>query len=729
MQETFTFCRICEAACGLKIHIDEKGDISEIKPNTEHVASAGYACLKGLKANEFRDSPDRITSPMKRVNGKLEAISWEQALTEIGGKLREIVQRDGGDALGMYIGNPISMSFLPPILSNAFIKSFGSSKLYHTGSQDCNNKFVVSERMYGSAHIQPFPDIDNCKFFIAVGSNPLISKMSFINFPHSRKRLEAMIANGGRIIWLNPRRTETAKSIGEHQFIRPNTDVYFMLSFLHVLIEIGAINRRSINAACEGWESVETLVNDWPPERSAAVTGIPATTIREWAAAFNSADGASIYSSTGVNQGSHGSLTFWLQEVINVVSGNLDRRGGSLVGKGIIDVARYDRFDPQIPKQTFRLADIPLVMGTVPAGVLADDILTPGKGQLKAFICTSGNPILSCANSERLRGALQELELLVAIDLVESETARHAHYLLPGSHWLERPDMPFAFISMLGTSPNIFHQYTDPVLPLKGESRDEISIFLDLCRKSGFPFGGSKLLQFAINCGHLGRKLPYIGKKLPDFSTVVLAIVNRVSGFGSLNKMRRQPHGVLRKNREIGSFIKGGILTPTAKINLAPPEFLAMSRALHDKFESEIQDNSKLKLISKRDRYSHNSWTFNHPSFVKGSRNRNYLYMNSEDAQRRDLQEDQWVNVFNAQGRLRVQLAISNDMMPGAVAMTHGWGQQDASSLAVASQAKGANVNILASDGPANIEKISGMVQFNGILVEVEAASELATAN
>ena len=154
-----------------------------------------------------------------------------------------------------------------------------------------------------------------------------------------------------------------------------------------------------------------------------------------------------------------------------------------------------------------------------------------------------------------------------------------------------------------------------------------------------------------------------------------------------------------------------------------------MSRALHDKFESEIQDNSKLKLISKRDRYSHNSWTFNHPSFVKGSRNRNYLYMNSEDAQRRDLQEDQWVNVFNAQGRLRVQLAISNDMMPGAVAMTHGWGQQDASNLAVASQAKGANVNVLASDGPANIEKISGMVQFNGILVEVEAAKELAASD
>ncbi len=199
-----TFCRICEAACGLSVDLDQHGTVLDIAPNEQHIASKGYACLKGLKAHEFRDSPDRITQPMKRVNGQLQVISWEQALSEIGGTLKRLAYAHGGDAIGLYLGNPISMSFIPPVLSDAFVKAFGSSKLYHTGSQDCNNKFVVAERMYGCAQIQPFPDIDHTRFMIAVGSNPVISKMSFISMPHSGKRFKALIARGGRVIWLNP---------------------------------------------------------------------------------------------------------------------------------------------------------------------------------------------------------------------------------------------------------------------------------------------------------------------------------------------------------------------------------------------------------------------------------------------------------------------------------------------------------------------------------------------
>jgi anaerobic selenocysteine-containing dehydrogenase len=716
-----TFCRICEAACGLKVDIDGAGNAVHIAPNEQHIASTGYACLKGLKAHEFRDSPDRITQPMKRVNGELVEISWAQALSEIGGTLKRLHGEHGGDAIGLYLGNPISMSFLPPLLSTAFVKAFGSSKLYHTGSQDCNNKFVVAERMYGCAQIQPFPDIDHSQFIIAVGSNPVISKMSFISMPHSGKRFKALVARGGRVIWLNPRRTETARQVGEHHFIRPDTDVFFMLAFLQALIETGAIDEQRVRLQMTGWDTVKALVTPWTAERVAPVTGVPAAILRDWVGDYLAADGAALYSSTGVNQGSHGSLAFWLQEVINAVSGNLDKRGGTLVGKGIVDVSKLNRFDAEKPLAMFRLGNVPLVMDTVPAGVLADDILTPGAGQLKALFVTAGNPLLTCPNSHRLADAFSKLELLVAIDLHESETARLADYLLPGSHWLERADIPFTFNTMMGTTPVPYHQYTDAVLPLKGAAREETWIYLELCRAAGFPMGGSKALHAAFAVGRWLKKIPLLGAVLPDHTQFILGAVNRVAGFGSPRHMRKAVNGVTRPAIAPGSFIGRRVVTSDGKINLAPQEFCAQLPALEADFARELASTGALKLINKRERYSHNTWTHNHPDFVHGRHDRNLLNMNTADASDRTLADGQWVRLSNSQGEIRVQLAVTDDMMPGAVALCHGWGHQQMKRLRVASRTAGTNVNILARDGLDSLEPISGMSQLNGILVDVSA--------
>ncbi len=716
-----TFCRICEAACGLTVDLDAQGAVVEIAPNEQHIASTGYACIKGLKAHEFRDSPDRITQPMKRVNGQLQAISWEQALAEIGGTLKRLQADYGGDSIGLYLGNPISMSFIPPIMAAGFVTAFGSSKLYHTGSQDCNNKFVVAERMYGCAQIQPFPDIDHTGFMIAIGSNPVISKMSFISMPHSGRRFKALIARGGRVIWLNPRRTETAKQVGEHHFIRPDTDVFFMLAFLHALIETGRVNEKRVNRTMTGWDTLKNLVTPWSPERLAPVTGVPATTLREWVGHYVAAKGAALYSSTGVNQGSHGSLAFWLQEVINAVSGNLDRRGGTLVGTGIVDVSKYNRFDPHKPLETFRLGNIPLVMGAVPAGVLADDILTPGAGQLKALVVTAGNPLLTCPNSRRLSAAFSQLELLVAIDIQESETARYADYLLPGSHWLERADFPFTFNTLMGTTPIPYHQYTDPVLPLKGNAQQETWILLELCRHAGVAMAGSKVLQGLFALGRLLKKIPLLGRALPEHTQCILGVINRVSGHGSLRRMRHAINGVARPAIMPGSFIGQRVMTPDGKINLAPQEFCAQIPTLEEDFTRELEGAGKLKLISKRERFSHNTWTHNHASFVQGKNDRNYLNINTHDALARDLQSGQWVMLSNQQGEIRVQLAVTDDMMPGAVALCHGWGHQQVSSLSIASRTEGTNVNILARDGLGSLEPLSGMAQLNGIIVDVSA--------
>lgn len=724
MPTQHTFCRICEVQCGLIVETDDRGDVKKITPNTEHIASKGYACIKGLSANEYRDSPDRITQPLKRINGKLTPVSWEQALSEIGSKLRRLKDEYSGDSIGLYIGNPISMSFIPPILSHVFLKTFGSYKLYHTGSQDCNNKFVVAERMYGAAQIQPIPDIDNTEFFIGVGSNPVISKMSFLGFSHSSKRFKKVIDKGGRVIWLNPRKTETAKQVGEHQFIRPNTDVFFYLSFLHQLIKIGGIDEQRINEYMTGWHTVKAIAAGWPPARTEPVTGIPEALFCEWVEAYSNAKGACLYCSTGVNQGQHGSLAFWLQEVINAVSGNLDSKGGTIVGRGIVDVTKHTKFDPQKEIKLFRNGQTQLVMDTVPAGVLADDILDEGEGQLKGLIVCGGNPVFTCANSNRLEKAFKKLDLLVTIDVELSATSALADYVLPGSHWLERSDFTFAFNSMMGTSSIPYHHYTDPVLPLKGDARLETSIYLDICKYAGLPLGGSRILQSFFSLGAFLKKIPALKDKLPRHDVFIHALLNRIAGFGSLEKMRQNSNGVSKDEIVPGDFLGKRLVTPDKKVNLAPQDLVSQSGRFEKAFNDELANTGKLKLISKRERFSHNSWTQNNEKLAKSSGQRNSLQMNTEDASARGIEGNREVIVFTEVGEIRVHVNVTDDMMAGTLALCHGWGHQHAvkEGLTVAGTTLGANVNVLIPDGTENMEPISGMSQLNGIYVNVKTA-------
>ncbi|WP_101760545.1 molybdopterin dinucleotide binding domain-containing protein [Oceanicoccus sp. KOV_DT_Chl] len=355
--------------------------------------------------------------------------------------------------------------------------------------------------------------------------------------------------------------------------------------------------------------------------------------------------------------------------------------------------------------------------------MLADDILTAGEGQLKALLVTAGNPLLTCANTARLTKAFKQLELLVAIDVQESETALYADYLLPGSHWLERADIPFTFNSLMGTTPIPYHQYTDPILPLKGNAKEETWIYLELCRYAGVAMGGSRILQGLFALGRAFKKLPLVGDKLPGHTVFILGLINRFSGFGSLAKLRRGVNGVARPAIEAGSFIGHRVATPDGKIQLAPTDFCQQLGDLEMDFDKEISIAGKLKLISKRERYSHNSWTHNHPTFVKGKNNRNHLNMSVHDANLRGLQDGQLVEVFNEQGTIQVALEVTDDMMPGSLSLCHGWGHQQVDALKVASKTQGVNVNVLARDGLVSMEPISGMSQLNGIVVDVKSVT------
>ncbi len=718
-----TFCRICEATCGLRATIEEDRVVA-IEPDRDHVVTKGYSCIKGLRYHEIHHSPDRLRVPLKRVGNRFEEISWEQALEEIGAKVRQLVREHGGDSVSAYLGNPISFSLLPPVLIAAFLQGLGSRNLFQTGSQDCNNKFAAAERLYGFPFIQPFADIDRTQCLIIIGSNPAVSRSSFMQLPDPVRRLRAIEGRGGKVFSVNPRRTETAKQLGTQVFIRPDTDVYFLLSFLHEVFRRDAIAHERVGRYMKGLEPLRAVADAWAPERSAEVTGIAPETLRSMVDAYLEADGAAIFLSTGVNQGSHGTLAFWIQETINAVTGNLDRLGGTIVGHGFIkDFPKHARRGGHtMRKDLSRIGQLPSVADTFPAGLMADEILTPGQGQVRALFCLSGNPLLTVPNSNgRLEKALKALELLVVIDIFRNETANHAHYILPGSSALQRPDLPFVFQSLMGVQPVPYVQFTDALLPLEDEQRDETMILLQLARACGSTLFGSRFASGFFNAWSRLGSLPGIGRRIGLTPERFLGLMARAFRLGSLRSLRKEPHGRLLEPNKGDDFLGRRVVTDDGLVDLAPDEFVAAASELEAAFEVERAQRGKLKLISKRETHSHNSWMHNFPRYVEGKRSTNYLYMNPEDGGRVGVESGAMVEVRSSVASVQLPVQLTDEMMVGAVALPHGWGHQAADGLSVASQTTGVNVNLLAADGPEELEYFSGMAKLNGIWVEVVA--------
>ena len=718
-----TFCRICESLCGLEV-TTQGNSVIDINPDKDHVASQGFACPKGLKQHKLFDSPDRLKYPMKKEADGWKRISWEQALKEIGYKVRTIVKENDPDAVAMYVGTAAGFGVLHPVFAQGFMTGLGSRSMFASATQDCSNKFSVSHQVYGFPFTQPFPDILNTECLIIVGANPMVSKWSFLQVPNPSKHIKDIQNRGGKVIVIDPRRTETAKIASEHLYIRPNTDVFFYLSFLQEIIEQDGVDHNRVKQYSKGYEKLIELACDWPSEKTEEVTGITKDTLKDLVKTYLSADGASLYSSTGVNMGTNGSLAFWIQECINFITGNLDKKGGTLVGKGVINFPKFGVKNGLLMRpDRSRIGDFQSVNDAFPGGILADEILTPGKKQIKALFVTGGNPLITMANSNRLRKAFSQLELLVTLDILPTETASVGTYMLPCTTPLERPDLPFIFPLMLGLQTRPYLQATRPVVKPDAEQRDEGSIYLGLARAAGFPIFGSKFAQkffeFLLWINSLGKSKIY-QRSIPQvFLLNLLLKITRQKGFKRLLKNK---HGLLRKAHDEQDFLDQRMVTDDKLINLAPAKFFEQAKKLEGDFMTETQNKNQFKLITRRAVTTHNSWTHNYEEFVQGSRQTNYLYMNSKDASDLQLSGGDMVDVSTKVAAVRLPLRLDDDLGLKTVALPHGWGHQ-ASGLSVAGKTRGVNVNVLAADGPENIEKVSGMVHLTGFNVEVKKSS------
>ena len=723
MSEATTFCRICEALCGLRVTVDE-GRVTAIEPDAEHVATAGFACVKGLQQHHIYASPDRVLTPQKRVDGAFSRVSWDEALGDIGRAVRRIRDRHGPDSIAMYVGTAAGFGVLHPVFAQGFMTGLGSRSMYSSSTQDCSSKFAVSRAMYGFPFTQPFPDVDRTRCLIVVGANPAISKWSFLQVPNPIRRLRAIEERGGRVFFIDPRRTESARSAGEHVFIRPDTDVFFYLAFLRELLAQGGVDRDKVDRFTRGFAEVARLAEPWTLDRAAEVTRIPPEKMREIVTAYREAGASALYCSTGVNMGSNGSLAFWIQEVINAVSGNLDREGGTLVGRGVIDFAAFGkRTGTLLRDDRSRVGGLRSVNDAFAGGLLADEILTPGKGQVRALFVTGGNPLITMANAGRLREAFKSLDLLVTLDIFRNETGELAHYVLPTTTPLERPDLPFIFPLMLGMQAKPYLQATRALAKPPGEVRGEATIYLDLCRASGVSLFGSRIAQAALSAMKAlhARRRRDPQPSLPE--EALLSLLLRATGQKSFEALLASPHGELRPPHRAGDFLGSRVVTDDGKVDLAPRALMDQAALrLEATFTREQQSRRRLKLITRRAVTTHNSWTHNLEQFVAGDRGENHLYVHPEDAARIGLADGALADVSTDVATVRLPVRVSADLMPGTVALPHGWGHQHASGLSVARRTRGVNVNLLAGDGPDRLERVSGMAHLTGFVVEVKPA-------
>jgi anaerobic selenocysteine-containing dehydrogenase len=718
-----TFCRICEALCGIEVTVDD-GRITAIEPDPDHVATQGFGCVKGMRQHDLYDSPDRLTAPMRRVGDDYEPATWEEALADIGARVQAILATSHPDAIAMYVGTAAGFSVLHPMFAQGFMDGLGSASMYASATQDCANKFAVSTDVYGFPFTLTYPDVDRTQLLIVVGANPAVSKWSFLQVSNPVMRIREIQERGGRVVVVDPRRTETARR-AEHLPIRPDTDVFFYLAFLNEVIARNGIDQALVERHTTGWDEVAALVQPWTPERCAAATGIPAGELRDLVAAYLDADGAALYCSTGVNMGTNGALAFWLQEVINAVTGNLDRPGGALVGTGIIDfpkvMTRAGRLTSDGP--TSRIGGFRQVNGAWPGGILADEILTPGDRQVRALFVTGGNPLLTMANSGRLREAFESLDLLVTLDIFLNETGSVADWVLPTTAPFQRPDLPFLFPLLLGLQSRPYLQATRAVVDPEGLQRDEASIYVDLARACGVPIFGSRvaqrLLQAALDRD--ARRHPGHPGSVPQER--LLDLLLRASRNGSFNRLADEPHGRPLPVVDGDDFLGKRLLTDDGRMHLAPANLLVGAQRLESVYDRLVDDADRFRLITMRHVKTHNSWTHNAESFITERFSTNHVHLHPDDAAALGLDEEDIADVSSDVATIRLPVRFNADLMRGVIAVPHGWGHQHAKGLSVASRTSGVNVNLLAADGPDGIDDLSGMVHLTGLPVVVAPAA------
>lgn len=715
----FRTCTLCEAMCGLELDV-VADRIASVRGDARDPLSRGNLCPKGAALAELQEDPDRLRSPMKRTIAGWRRVGWNDALDEAAERLHAIQVAHGRDAVATYLGNPTAHDPGALLFAPLLLRTLKSRNRFSAASADQLPHMLAAYLMFGHQLLVPVPDIDHTQFLLVIGANPAVSNGSIMTAPGVRRRLEAIRRRGGTVVVIDPRRTETAALADEHVFIRPGTDALFLLA---VLRELAVAPRlRHLAGLADGLDTLSAAVRDFTPERAEPHTGIPAEVTRRVARAFADAPSAVAYGRMGTCTQEFGGLCQWAIDAINAVSGNLDRDGGAMFALPAFDVVRGPRLLAASPggfgRWKTRVRGLPEFAGELPVAALSEEILTEGKGRVRALMTFAGNPVLSTPNGTRLDRALRELDFMVSIDPYVNETTRHAELILPPTTPLERGhyDVALHAFAVRNTA-----KYSSPVFaPPKG-SLPDWRILLELRQRIIRLRGGRRpageleylFLRWIGPEGLLDAGLrmgPYGGG------------LHLLRGL-SLRALRRSPHGM-----DLGPLrpCLAARLPAGRRIALAPAPFVADLDRVRRAFpDGAPRREGELLLVGRRLLRDDNSWLHNLPSLARG-KPRCTLLMHPKDAQERGVTDGELVLVSSLVGGVAVPVRVTDEVMRGVVSLPHGYGHgREGVRLSVATRHPGASANDLTDESV--VDALSGNAVLNGVPVVVSARRRSAS--
>ncbi|PRX98815.1 molybdopterin-dependent oxidoreductase [Allonocardiopsis opalescens] len=687
-------CTLCEAMCGLRISVD--GDrVAEIRGDPDDPLSRGHICPKAVALRDVQDDPDRLRHPVRRTADGWQRVSWREALELTAEGLAGARLRHGADAVATYLGNPGvhslgTMTHGPPL-----VRMLGSRNRFSASSLDQLPHQVVSRGLYGDQWLLPVPDVDRVRHLLVIGANPAVSNGSLMSAPGITRRLRELRGRGGRLVVLDPRRTETARLADEHHFVRPGTDAALLLAMVRTILD------EDLAAPADyvtGLDRVRAAVDPFTPERAAAATGVAADTVRRLARDFAASPAAAAYGRTGVSTQRHGTACHWAIQLLNIVTGNLDRPGGTLLARPAVDP--IGRLNPgRSGRWRSRVRGLPEFGGELPAAALAEEIAAPGPDRVRALLTVAGNPVLSAPGGDRLDTALAGLDFMAAVDFYVNETTRHAHVILPPTPPLERDhyDLALHLLAVRNTA-----RFTPAPLPRPDGARHDWEVFRDLARAYRRRVRGAGSWSDRLTLAASPRLIVDLGLRSGPYRLSLRRVAARRSGVDL---------GPLTPS------LPGRLATSDHRVHAAPDALVAAATdaaaALLDR-----PSGPELLLIGRRHLRSNNSWMHNHPTLTKGGR-RDHLLMHPDDLAVRGIADGERVRLRSAAGEVLVPVRASAEIMPGAVSLPHGFGHgRPGVRLGVAAAVPGASANDVTD--PAVLDPASGTAVFNGVPVTVE---------
>ena len=694
-------CTLCEAICGLAITVQDNRIIS-IKGDPDDPFSRGHICPKATALQDIGTDPDRLKFPHRKIDGQWLRIGWDEAFDLAVNRLADISESAGPDAIGIYLGNPNVHNYGALTHGPQFLRRFKTRNRFSATSVDQLPHQFVSNQMYGHQFLIPIPDVDHTGHMIIMGANPAVSNGSIMTAPDIKGRLDNIIRRGGKVIVIDPRRSETVKHATEHHFITPGRDIVFLLAFLCHLFDRNLVDPAHLKDHLEGFEKIPGLLGQFSPEKTESLTGIPLADIHKMAEEFAGAERAVFYGRMGVSVTPYGALCHWLIQLINIATGNLDRVGGclvplpavDLVGHNLVGRGGYNRWQSRVSKR-------PEVCGELGSCLMAEEILTGGPGQIRAMIVAAGNPVLSTPNGGQLDRAFGQLDFMLAIDFYINESTRHADLILPPTAPLEHDHYDLTFLALAVSNVS---RFSEKAVNAEDGTLDEWEIYHELTvrmlKKQGATSlpkkrGPERLIAIALANGPYGRRRGH------DAAL-------------SLAKLKENPHGVYLG--DLRPLLVRRLKTKSGKIICAPDLLVAdLARLGQDLFATPPKNT--LLLIGRRDIRTNNSWLHNSRRLVKG-KNRCTVLMNPQDVTGHGFHDGQTICVKSRAGQVTLPIAETPDIMPGVISIPHGWGHdRPGVRLDIARAHGGVSVNDLTDE--TGIDRLIGTAVLNGVAVEL----------